>query len=501
MKILNVEQIRATDAFTIKNEPIESSDLMERAANAFAIWFTKNFEKPAKIAIFCGIGNNGGDGLALARLLSLRHFEVSIYIVRFSSKCSTDFATNERRLQRFKDISLKNIYSEADFPFFSKKTIIIDALFGSGLSRKISGFTAQIIKKVNETDNTVLAIDTPSGLYADKHSEADSAIIKATHTVSFEMPKLAFMLPQNHKYVGEWHTVSIGLNADFIEKQTTDFYFLTEKIIKKIERKNNKFAHKGTNGHTLIIGGSYGKIGAVVLTTLASLKTGAGLVTAFVPKCGYTILQTAAKEVMCLTAENENYIAKMPFSDIEKYKNYRAIAIGIGLGMATETQDFLFSFLEKIKKPLILDADALNIIAKNNWLEKVPKNSILTPHPKEFERLAGKTDNEFERLRLLRSLSKKHELIIVLKGSHTAIALPNGNVFFNSTGNPTMATAGSGDVLTGVIAAFVSQGYTMKEAALLGVFHHGLAGDFAATDKKAISAGDMLAFLRKKEGL
>ncbi|MGB1204088.1 MAG: NAD(P)H-hydrate dehydratase [Chitinophagales bacterium] len=497
MKILNVEQIRSTDAFTIKNEPIESSDLMERAANAFALWFVKNFAKPAKIAIFCGIGNNGGDGLALARLLSLRHFEVSVYIVRFSEKCSADFAINERRLQRFKEISVKNMYSAKDFPTFLPKTIIIDALFGSGLSRKISGFTAQIIEKINETNNTILAIDTPSGLYADKHSETDSAIIEATHTVSFEMPKLAFMLPQNYKYVGEWHTVSIGLNADFIEKQATNFYFLTEKIIKKIERKSQKFAHKGTNGHTLVIGGSYGKIGAVVLTALASLKTGAGLVTAFVPKCGYTILQTSAKEVMCLTAENEKYIAEMPFHDFKKYKNYRAIAIGIGLGMAAKTQDFLLSFLEKIKMPLVLDADALNIIAKNNWLEKVPKNSILTPHPKEFERLAGKTDNEFERLELLRSLSKKHELIIILKGSHTAISLPNGQCFFNSTGNSAMATAGSGDVLTGVIAAFVSQGYTMTEAALLGVFHHGLAGDRAAVGKMAISAGDMLAFLRE----
>ncbi len=497
MKILNVEQIRATDAYTIQNEPIESHDLMERAANAFVNCFVKKYVSTRSVHIFCGVGNNGGDGLCIGRLLYLRGYKVQVYVVRFSPKASSDFLLNEQRCHKITNIRVHEIITETNFNNFNQQDLIIDALFGSGLSRPITGFTAHLIQQLNNSGCPIIAVDMPSGLYADKATPKDATVIQAQHTICFELPKLAFMFPQNYPYVGTWQAPSIGLHTAFMNRQNTAFYYFSEILAQSLlaQYPKNKFAHKGNKGHTLVIGGKYGCIGAIVLTAQATLKAGAGLVTAYIPRCGYEIMQTSAKEVMCLCDTNQKHITTF-FPSKAQLTKYQSIAIGPGLGQAEATQKALLQLLENSTIPLVIDADALNIIAYHNWLHKIPTNSILTPHPKEFERLAGKSDDEFERLEKLRSIAKKYQVIVVLKGAHTAVALPNGAVYFNSTGNPAMATAGSGDVLTGIIAAHVSQGYSAEDSALLGVYQHGLAGDNAAATKGQIVAGDMVLFYR-----
>ncbi|MEZ4884968.1 MAG: NAD(P)H-hydrate dehydratase [Chitinophagales bacterium] len=498
MKIFNIEQIRAADDHTIQHEPIASVDLMERASEAFVTWFVQqySYDYYQTIHIFCGMGNNGGDGLCIARMLDHLLFKVKVYIVRFSENGSKDFLVNEQRLQQIPDVSITNLYDISNFPTFDKGDLIVDAIFGSGLSRPISGFTAEIVQKINQSICPVFAVDIPSGLYADRQSE--NIVVEASDTVSFQFPKLAFLLPQNHAFVGQWHIVDIGLHPDFIDQTPTPYHYLQSSDIRSVLKPKTKFSHKGTSGHALIVAGSYGKIGAAVLTSKATLKAGAGLVTAYVPKCGYSILQISVPEVMCLTDNDEYCIAQLPIIEGEKQKvgektKYQAIAVGPGIGQSSATQEALLQLLQTVKQPLVIDADALNIIAQNDWLKHVPKGSILTPHPKEFERLAGKTSNHFERLQKQREIAQMYGIVLLVKGAHTAIACPDGSVYFNSTGNPAMGTAGSGDVLTGMIAAFVAQGYTSKEAAILGVYLHGQAGDIAAKVEGNILASDLIA--------
>ncbi len=501
MKIFNVKQIRAADNYTIQHEPISSIDLMERASKAFVEWFEQKFafQYDQTIHIFCGIGNNGGDGLCIARMLNNLLYKVEVHIIRFSDNSSDDFRFNEQRLQKQTEdpVSVKNLPASKDFPKIRKTDVIIDAIFGSGLSRPITGFTAEIIQKINDSAAKRVAVDIPSGLYADRQSE--SVVIEADYTISFQFPKLAFLLPQNHKYVGEWYWVDIGLHPDFITKTSTPYHYLEAQDIAAIRKPKDKFSHKGTSGHALILAGSYGKIGAAVLTSKATLKAGSGLVTAYVPKCGYNILQISVPEVMCLTDLDDYCISKIPSiensdSSSSKKTKYQAIAIGPGIGQSQSTQEALLQLLQTAKQALVLDADALNIIAQNDWLQYVPKGSILTPHPKEFERLAGQTKNDFERLEKQRGIAQKYGIVLLVKGAHTAIACSNGSIYFNSTGNPAMGTAGSGDVLTGIIAGFVAQGYSSKEAAILGVYLHGQAGDIAANLKGNILASDLIEF-------
>ena len=497
MKILNVKQIRAADDYTIQHEPIESDELMERASQQFAAWFIRKhpYFPERVIHIFCGIGNNGGDGLCIARILENALFEVRVYIIRFSEKSSKDFKINEERLKRASDIPIKNLYDAEHLPDFNENDLIVDAIFGSGLSRPIAGFTSEIIQHLNQAPCNIIAVDMPSGLYAD--SQSNGNIIEAHQTVSFQFPKLAFMLPQNHPYVGKWQVLDIGLHPEFIKQAKTPYRYLLPQDIQRILKPKSKFSHKGTHGHALVVGGSYGKIGAAVLMSKATLRAGAGLLTSYVPQCGYVILQTAVPEAMCLTDTDEYCISQFPDTENNSpshtSKNkYQAIAIGPGIGQNSSTQEALLQFLQNTQQTLVLDADALNIIAENNFLKHVPKGSILTPHPKEFERLAGKTVNEFERLKKQRQMAQEYGVVLLVKGAHTAIACPDGLVYFNSTGNPAMGTAGSGDVLTGMIAAFVAQGYSPKEAAILGVYLHGQAGDKAAKAKGTILASDLI---------
>ena len=480
MKILPVEKIREADAFTIENEPIESIDLMERAASKVYEWFVQRCKtKEVSVKIFCGIGNNGGDGLALARMLYFSGITPQIFIVRYSDKMSADCEINFVRLKEETEVPMYDIFSDDDFPQIYDNDIIIDAIFGSGLNRPIEGFTAELINYLNKSNAIKIAIDIPSGLFAANQqltANRQPPIAKVDYTLTFQFPKLAFMFPEYDSFVGKWEILDINLHKDFIDKVETLNFFTTEDVVKPILRRRPKFSHKGTYGHALLVAGSSGKTGAALLAAESCMRTGVGLLTAHLPKEALLSMQVYLPEAMTDADKSNTHC-----TEINDILTYTAIGVGPGIGKNEETVILLKKIIQEATQPLVLDADALNILADNpTWLSFLPDNTILTPHPKEFERLFGRTNNSYERLELQRKMSVVHNIIIVQKGAHTAITFPNGTCFFNSTGNPGMATAGSGDVLTGMILSLLAQRYAPQEAALLGVYLHGKAGDIAA---------------------
>jgi ADP-dependent NAD(P)H-hydrate dehydratase / NAD(P)H-hydrate epimerase len=490
LKILTSAQTKQLDQYTIEHEPIASIDLMERACRAFTDWFVQHYRQNKKIGIVCGTGNNGGDGLGIARMLLEYHYNVKVWVVRGEVKETADFKTNFERA-KISRVVLTEISLPSDRGLFGGCDILIDALFGSGLSRAVESIYAQVIRCFNETNAIKIAVDTPSGLMADQPSKGE--IVQAHRAISFQLPKLAFLFPENNKYVGEWNIVDIGLSKQFMKEVDTNHFFVTKQSVRKILRPRSIFSHKGNYGHALLIAGSIGKMGACILSAKASLRAGLGLLTLHVPKSGNAILQTAVPEAMCANDSNENH-----FSSLPENLSYDAIGIGPGLGQHPETIKAFEQLLNQYQKPMVIDADALNIISSNRrLLALIPPGSILTPHPKEFERLVGSWANDFERLEKQKTLSAQLNSIVVLKGAYTSMASPQGQVYFNSTGNPGMATGGSGDVLTGILTGLLAQGYVPIEAAIMGVYLHGLAGDLAASTlgMNSLIASDLIDFL------
>jgi ADP-dependent NAD(P)H-hydrate dehydratase / NAD(P)H-hydrate epimerase len=477
MKIFSSDQIKKIDSYTIENEPVKSIDLMERAAHKLLEWLMQHYERPAHFIIFAGPGNNGGDGLALARLLKENRYDVEIHYISFTDKVSEDWNINFQRLEQLKDIQFNKLSSAEQFPLICAEDIIIDAIFGSGLTRPVDDLAGEVIRKINNSGNLVISIDIPSGLFSDDNSRnSHENIVRANHTLSFQYPKLAFLFAENNSYTGEWHLLPIGLHPASLRDTITPYFLIDEKEISPLLTIRNKFDHKGRFGHGLMIAGSMGRIGAAILSAKAALRTGIGLLTCHVPGDGRNVIHTSVCEAMVSTDENNEIITNLP--DLTPYN-----AIGIGPGMGTDhsTQKVVNKLLSDNIAPLVLDADAINILGLNKeWLSYLHAGSILTPHPREFERILGPTTNSYERLMAQISFSDKYNCVVVLKGAHTSVSLPDGRVFFNTTGNPGMATGGSGDVLTGMILSLLAQGYSPENAAITGVFLHGLAGDIAA---------------------
>jgi NAD(P)H-hydrate epimerase len=426
----------------------------------------------------------------MARMLSLKARDIAVFILEFGHLGTEDFQVNLERLHEYAGVEIKFIQTEQQFPSFENKDIIIDALFGSGLNRPLEGVTAKLVEHLNNSGCKIIAIDTPSGLPID-HSPEGEQIIRAHHTLSFQVIKLSFLLPGNAGFIGEVHILDIGLHPDYYNSVETNYELVDKKIISAIYKPRSRFAHKGNFGHTLLVAGSYGKMGAAILCAKACVRSGAGLTTCHTPKCGYAIMQTAVPEAMAMTDLNSSIITKIE----EDLSKYNCIGIGPGIGTATETRKLLQEIFEVYKKPVVLDADALNLISSDKkLLKKLPKNSVLTPHPKEFERLFGETKNDFERIQLAQQKAGESGLVIVLKGHHTCIATPDGKIYFNNTGNAGMAKGGSGDVLTGIITALVGQYHDTTKSAILGVYLHGMAADIAAEkySKEAMIAGDII---------
>lgn len=489
MKIFTSPQIRKCDAFTIENEPVTSLALMERAASACAGWLSRKFSGDTVYNIFCGYGNNGGDGFALARLLYHKGCDVNVFMDS-AQNLSADAEINFKRTKDISGIEFSD-FSKVNKFQFEKQSVIIDALFGTGLNKAIEGKSAELIKELNELKFPKISIDIPSGLFADEVSDKNSVVFKADETLSFQFWKKAFLHAETGKFCGKINILDIGLSSEFIENEISDSFVIDEGLVREIYRPRQEFSHKGNFGKTVIAAGSSGKMGAAVLATQAALKTGSGLTFSLSPQCGYEILQTTCPEAMFLKC-GQDFITSFAVDE------GAILGIGPGLGTERETYNALLAFLKVCDKTLVLDADALNMIAENtDHVNLIPKNSIITPHPKEFERLFGKAENSFERLKLAKDKAKELEIYIVLKDHHTQIVTPEGDVFYNLTGNSGMAKGGSGDVLLGILTSLLAQNYSVKEAALFGVWLHGKAGDFAAEkhSKEAMIPSDLIAEL------
>jgi ADP-dependent NAD(P)H-hydrate dehydratase / NAD(P)H-hydrate epimerase len=488
MKIFSAEQIRAWDIFTIEKEPVASLQLMERAAIACVDWLSENGFTQNPIAIFCAKGNNGGDGLAIARLLRERFISVRVFILEFGHKGTADFQANLERLHD-KDCPIHFIQSEAHFPQLSPGEVLIDALYGSGLNRALDGLNAALAGWMNSSGHAIISIDIPSGMPTDS-SSLHHPVVMARHTLSFQSYKLAFLFAANAPALGKLHILDIGLHPDY-EAATIAAYDLTDlSLASAIYQPRHPFAHKGHFGHALLVAGSKGKMGAAVLAARACLRSGAGLATCLVPEQENGIVQTAVPEAMTMTG----------IEQASQLSVYQTAGIGPGLGTGEAVAPLLEYLVHTLPVPLVLDADALNVLAKQPALLKdIPPGSILTPHPKEFTRLFGESADEWERMKKAQEKAAELQVIIVLKGHFTFIAMPGGKGYFNNTGNAGMATAGSGDVLTGILTGLLAQGYPPEQAAILGVYLHGMAGDLAAKalSQEAMIAGDIIRFLGK----
>lgn len=487
MKILTAQQIRECDQYTIKNSSVSSISLMERAAEACTEWIIKNIYHINKINIFCGNGNNAGDGFAIARMLKSKGFYVKVF-TNMSANFSTEAAKNLKRLREKGDIEILD-YEKAFDAKFEENTCIIDALFGTGLNRKVDGVHARIINFLNTlTEVHKIAIDIPSGLFANEIQPEDAPVFKADNTLSFQFWKRAFLHPETGMYAGKVHILDIKLNQEYIQKAETDFYVNDFDLVVDLFKKREDFTHKGRFGKSAIVAGSYGKMGAAVLSVSAALRTGSGLVYSISSDSGYHIMQSVNPEAMFIKA-GADYI-----TDIEVSDDFTT-GIGPGLGTEKETQEAFSKFLKLIDKPIVLDADALNIISLNkDLLSEIPENSVLTPHPKEFERLFGEFGDSFQRLEAARNAAEQYKIYIVLKDHRTQIITPERKVYYNITGNSGMAKGGSGDVLTGIITSLKAQKYGSEQAALLGVWMHGKAGDFATEkhSKESVLPSDLI---------
>jgi hydroxyethylthiazole kinase-like uncharacterized protein yjeF len=488
--LLTSAQMRSADQFTIANKPIASIDLMEKAARAFVQFFLRDeFDTNKSVAIFCGKGNNGGDGLAIAHLLIANGYEnIKVYIINFGKKQSDDFAIN---LQRMDESRCKQtiINQPADLKNI-KADLIIDAILGSGLNKPLSGEYEELVQAINKLNKKVYAVDVPTGFFSEGKLPKYYNGIKAYKTISFQRPKINFFFPESALATEKYEVAEIDLDEAFIQKQDADFHLIEENDIQKILQPRKLFSHKGTYGHALIIAGNTNTMGAAILSSMACLHTGAGLTTACIPTHGLTTLNTVLPEVMALPRDE--------YTQIENPKKYQSIAVGPGLGTEPENEKLLESLI-LANQALVIDADALNILSERpDLVEKLAANSILTPHMKEFDRLFGEHDSWWDRLQSAQVQAKKLKIVIVLKNQYTFICLPTGKILINSTGNPAMAQGGMGDVLTGVISGFVAQKYSATDAAILACYIHGKAGDHLAHEHFVVTASQVATGISKE---
>ena len=489
MKIFTASQIKACDAYTIHASNISSIDLMERAASRCAEWISANMPKDSIFIVLCGTGNNGGDGLAITRMLHNMGYSAKAFLLQFSDSLSDDCQINLDRLVAIDQSLVETLQPGTFITDIPKHITIVDAILGTGLNRAVEGWLADFINHINDVDNRIIAIDIPSGMPADNIPAQEAEILEADNTLSFQFYKRSFLHPETGKYAGKIEMLDIELHPTFIESTHSNYQTIDESVINALYKPRNPFSHKGDYGTALIIAGSNGMMGAAVLATKAALRSGAGKVNALVPQIGYNIIQTNAVEATCLVS-GENYITK-----ISNWASCDSIGIGPGLGTHEYTIKAFTDFIEAVKQPLVLDADALTMLGKHQELiSKVPANSILTPHPKEFERMFGTTANSMQQLEQARTQAMRYNIFIVLKGHHTAICTPEGECWYCTDGNAGMATGGSGDVLTGIITGLLAQGYSSYRAAIIGVYLHARAGDLAAAKqgKHGLIAGDII---------
>ena len=496
MKVLTSIQIKELDRYTIENEPIASIDLMERAARQIVKAIISRLGLETSIKVFAGPGNNGGDALAVARLMADLGFLVEAFLFNTGGKLSEDCQANRDRIAGMTGLVFHEITTQFNPPVLTENDLVIDGLFGSGLNKPLGGGFASLVKFINSTPADVVSIDIPSGLMCEDNGyNIRNHIIRATLTLTLQQPKLSFFFPEYQEFIGEYKILDIGLHPQGIEEANALYYVSEEEEMCKMLRKRNMFAHKGSMGHGLLIAGSYGVAGAAILGTKAALRAGLGKITLHTAARNNDIIQISVPEAI-VRHDNDDYKFTTPCNP----DSYQAVAIGPGIGTSKETAMALIEQIRRTQVPLVLDADALNILGEHRgWIQHLPQNSILTPHLKEMDRLNGNCIESYERLNKARDLATRQHVYIILKGAWTAVIFPNGDIYFNPTGNPGMATAGSGDVLTGIILGLLCQGYNQAEACRLGVYLHGLAGDYAAEKlgEESLCASDIIRYLPK----
>ena len=504
MKFFHTSTIKKLDAYTIEHEPIASIDLMERAARVLTGAILERYAG-CRFAVFSGPGNNGGDGLAVARMLAVAGCAVQVWLIDPKDRLSTDCAVNFLRL-RESGVEVLLVQDTFSMPSLGKDVVIVDALFGSGLNKPVrEGIFAHVINGINTSGCRVVAVDMPSGLMGEENHPLCGAVVNADVTLTLQFPKLSLLMPENGQFTGDMEILDIALSQEGITNTPSHLFFTDEKDIKSLLRPRARHAHKGDFGRALLVAGSRGMAGASVLASRASLRSGVGLLTVHVPACNNVIVQSCVPEAMTSIDSNE-----CCFSDDVDVSRYNAVAVGPGLGQGKESEAALLRLISNCTAPMVLDADALNILSRNKeWLHRLPAGSVLTPHPGEFERLFDKAPCRYQAIESVRAVARDCGIVIVLKGAYTTIVAPDGNLYFNSTGNPGMATGGSGDVLTGILLALLAQGYDSTHAARIAVYLHGLAGDMATADKgqTALVAGDIVDYmpsawrlLERKEG-
>ena len=496
MKIFTSNQIRELDHYTMEHEPIRSIDLMERAAKALTRAITAKWGNQTAVVVFAGPGNNGGDALAVARMLSEQYYNVSVYLFNVNNKLSEDCAANKKRLTDSHHVkNFTEVIDEFDPPYLDEGTLVVDGLFGSGLNKPLAGGFASLVKYINQSPAMVVSIDVPSGLMTEDNTyNVRANIIRADLTLTLQQKKLAFLFPENQQFIGDLEVLDIQLSKEGIQKMDAQFVTLEEDDVKTKILQRNEFSHKGNMGTALIIAGSYGMAGAAILATQACMRSGAGKVIVHTPRRNNDIMQISVPEAVIHADHDEKF-----FSEAISSEDIDAMAIGPGLRQQENTAIALISQIRRTQAPIVVDADGLNILADHRaWLQQLPKDIIMTPHPKEFDRLnGGACADSYERLSKARDLAEHLQAYIILKGHYSALCLPNGNVVFNSTGNAGMATAGSGDVLTGIITGLLARGYKHADACIVGMYLHGLAGDLAAEElgMESLMAGDIIRFL------
>ncbi|EDM44109.1 hypothetical protein SCB49_10977 [unidentified eubacterium SCB49] len=493
MKVFSLDQLVEADKITAAKQAVSFNELMERSGTQIFNWFHQRLQgAPVPVHVFCGIGNNGGSGLVVSRLLIENGYNVNTYVVNYSDKRTKDFLVNYDRIKNVTKKWPLLMTSEDDFPTMSENDIVIDAMFGTGINRAPEGWVKKLIQYINVQPCFKLAVDVPSGMYADSAIDDIEAVVKVNHTLTFQSPKLAFFLPETGNFTGYYDVLDIGIDREFLMTNPGIATIISKANAQRMYKQRDKFSHKGTFGHTLIVAGAYGSMGAAILSTKGAFRIGAGKVTTLVPECGYTIMQTAVPEAMVLTNESANSLTDITY-DFEP----TAIAVGMGIGTQKDTVEALSSLFKKAKSSIVIDADAINCISENKaLLKEIPEGAILTPHAGELERLVGSWENDYDKLEKVKAFSKKYKVVVVVKGANT-ITVFEDHLYINTSGNPGMATAGSGDVLSGAIAGLLSQGYDPLTAAIFGVYLHGSAGNIVsqAISYEGAMAGDIAGAL------
>ena len=497
MKIFTAAQIHELDKYTIENEPIESIDLMERAAKALTRAIMDEYSSLMPVIVFAGPGNNGGDALAVARMLAENNYTVTVYLFNVNGKLSNDCAVNKVRLMDNRRVkNFIEVRQEFDPPVLEEGMLIIDGMFGSGLNKPLAGGFASLVKYINSSAATVVSIDVPSGLMTEDNTyNVRANIIHADLTLTLQHVKLAFLFKENQPYVGRLKVLDIRLSKEGIQKLDANYTMLEENDVRQLIQPRSAFAHKGDMGHALLIAGSYGMGGAAVLAAKACLRAGCGKLTVHSPKKNNMVLQISVPEAIIQLDREET-----TFSEPIDTEEYHVVGIGPGIGTSEQTAIAMISQIRRSQCPIVADADALNMLGTHrSWMQQLPKGMILTPHPKELDRMEGNCADSYERLVKASNLAERIQGYVILKGHYSALCMPDGHVIFNSTGNAGMATAGSGDVLTGIITGLLARGYKQAEACLLGMYLHGLAGDIAAKElgEESLIASDLIQYLPK----